>query len=333
MKKSIRIISLLLAVITTFTLVSCSKNAASRKRGDDAVVMTVGEHKVTKDLYDYFYNGFMTQYGANSESVESEDELSLLKEKSHEEALASLKKFFAVYTLCSEYGIDPKSETIASAAEIYEEEFIVNNCNGSSDTLHEMLKAQGITYEVFMMLMEHGVLENTLYDELIYQNVIDTEALAGDGENPDFKDNIARVKHVLVKFDATYKNIIYDTTPEKEAAYNTAMNVYTMAIGGTDFDTLVKEYGEDMTMFANKIGAYVFMGNQDKAYEEAAFALAEGEISQPVPTSEGYVVIRRLPLDTDYMKNNFSSLITSCTEGQFNILIEQTAEKFMITEQ
>lgn len=332
MKKGLKLISLLLAVFTVFSLAACSANSASRKRGDGDVVMEIGEYKVAKDLYGYFYNGFIAQYGADTENVESEEELSLLKEKSHEDALSSLQKFFAVHALCEEYGIDPESADVTSAVELAEEEFIVTNCGGSSKELNKALKEQGITYEVFMMLMEHGVLENKLYDELIYQKVIDTEAFAGDGEYPDFKDNVVRVKHVLVKFDASYKNIINETTPEKEEAFNTATNVYTMAVNGTDFDSLVKEYGEDMTMFANKIGTYVFKGNQETAYEEAAFALAEGEISQPVSTSEGYAVIMRLPLDAEYMKENFSSLITSCTEGQFNIIVEEAAEKLAVTE-
>ncbi len=332
MKKFTKLICIILALFAVLSLTACSKNAASRKRGDGTVVMTVGDYDVANDLYNYFYNGFMTQYGASSEETKTEDEMHLLEESSREDALSSLKKFFAVHTLCEKYGIDRESADVVSAVELAEEEFIVTNCEGSADALYESLSEQGITYEVFMMLMEHGVLENKLYDELIYQNVIDVEALVGTSEAPDFKDNIVRVKHVLIKYDATYKNIIYDTTPEIEAALDTATNVYTMAVNGTDFDSLVKEYGEDMTMFANKIGTYVFMGNQDKAYEEAAFALAEGEISMPVATSEGYVVIQRLPLDEDYIKTNFSSLVNSCTEGQFNILIEQTAEELTIAE-
>ncbi len=326
-----RIISLILSIlILTLPLVSC-RNPASRTKADAETVMTVGTYEVPRDLWNYFYNGYMNQYTGTEETVEESDK-ALLEEKAKSEAEASLKKFFAVYSLASEYGITSESKDVISAKELAEEEFIINNCSSSKDELYKTLKEEGMTYEVFLLLMEHGAIENALYDEMIYRNTIDAEALAGDGENPDFGDNIARVKHVLITYEPSYKNVISSEAPGVVNAEKTADTVYALATGGTDFDSLVSEYGKDVTMFANPDGYYVFKGNQDVNYEKAAFALDAGEISEPVKTSEGYVIIQRLEPDADYLKANFSSLITSCTEGQFNILVEQRAEMLEATE-
>ena len=323
-----RTISFILAVILlTLPLVSCG-NPASRTKEDAEVVMKVGEYNVTRDLYNYFYSGYNSQYVGESETVAKED-TAALEEKIKAETESSLKKFFAVYSLSAEYGISAENKDIVAAKELAEEEFIVNNCSGSEDELYALLKESGMTYEVFLMLMEHSALENALYDEMIYKNTIDAEALAGDGESPDFGENIARVKHVLVKYEPSYKNVISDSAEGVLSAKNTADKAYAEAAGGADFDDIITKYGEDVTMGGTE-GIYVFKGNQDLAYEKAAFALSEGEISEPVATAEGYVVIQRLPLDESYLKANFSTLITSCTEGQFNILVEQRAEMLEI---
>jgi len=118
----------------------------------------------------------------------------------------------------------------------------------------------------------------------------------------------------------------YSGAPDYPQVAAAALSEMHRQCGGAEFDDVIAKYGEDVTMGGNTDGAYVFKGNQDLSYEKAAFALDIGEISEPVATAEGYVVIKRLEPDTDYLKANFSSLITSCTEGQFNILVEERAE-------
>ncbi len=324
MKRTLKIILAILCLITCLSLLAGCKNPASRTKDDAKTVMTVDEYNVPRDLYNYFYNGYYSQYVGEKETVDEADKAAL-DERIKKDTEDSLKKFFAIYSLSAEYGISTENKDVVAAKKLAEEEFIVNNCSGSKDDLYAMLKESSMTYEVFLMLMEHSALENALYDEMIYRNTIDAEALAGDGENPDFGENIARVKHVLIKYEPSYKNLISDSAEGVTAAKATAEKVYSLAKDGTDFDTLVSDYGEDVTMFANTDGYYVFKGNQDVAYEEAAFALEYGEISAPVATAEGYVVILRLAPDSDYLSANFSSLITSCTEGRFNILVEERA--------
>jgi parvulin-like peptidyl-prolyl isomerase len=47
----------------------------------------------------------------------------------------------------------------------------------------------------------------------------------------------------------------------------------------------------------------------DKAYEDASFDLAMGEVSQPVVCSGGNFVIMRLYPDEEYIKENVESLL------------------------
>ena len=69
-----------------------------------------------------------------------------------------------------------------------------------------------------------------------------------------------------------------------------------LAENPSKFDQLILEYSEDPSVSSNK-GKYesVNKGDMVKPFENAAFALQEGEISSPVKTSYGYHIIR---LDT-----------------------------------
>ncbi len=93
-----------------------------------------------------------------------------------------------------------------------------------------------------------------------------------------YKANYALAKHVLV---------------EDEAVAN---EVYEKAVGGADFDALVKEYGMDPGMTENPEGYVFTKGEMVEEFEKAAFEAAEGEITKPVKTTYGYHIIKRLPL-------------------------------------
>lgn len=130
-------------------------------------------------------------------------------------------------------------------------------------------------------------LRTMLRKELLKQKVF--EALTADVET---EAEQIWVRHILV-----------DTEEEAKAAYD-------LLIGGKNFADLAAEISKDPGS-KNNGGEYYYFprGTMVEPFEEAAFNLKIGEISQPVKTEHGYHIIQLLgkdvlPLSSDQLQNN-----------------------------
>ncbi|MCK9269026.1 MAG: peptidylprolyl isomerase [Bacteroidales bacterium] len=108
-----------------------------------------------------------------------------------------------------------------------------------------------------------------------------------------------RVSHILVRVDK------YATPEDTLAAYNKIMEIRSRIVGGEDFNEVVAEVSEDPS--ARDMPAQGYQpprqGNRGDIgyftvfdmvlpFEEAAFSMKEGEVSQPVRTEFGYHLLK-----------------------------------------
>ena len=115
-----------------------------------------------------------------------------------------------------------------------------------------------------------------------------------------------RVKHVLVKLPQDeideYNTMVAEGKEEEAEKYLNeklkaiepkAEEVLEKARSGEVFEELIRDYGEDPGMENNDLGYVVRQDNSFvPEFEEAAFKLEEGEISDLVTTSFGYHIIK-----------------------------------------
>lgn len=146
--------------------------------------------------------------------------------------------------------------------------------------------------------------------------------------NPEISDDEARimtVKDILIKTYETdaYGNRVYFEAAQKTDAYNRCADILSRARTGEDFDALVLAYNEDIQ------SEYSFgKGTMPQNYEDAAFALSNGEISDIVETEFGYHII--LCVSTFNQKDtdaNKLTIVKKRKEEAFN----QVYDEFLVT--
>jgi parvulin-like peptidyl-prolyl isomerase len=133
--------------------------------------------------------------------------------------------------------------------------------------------------------------------------VIIFEQMSGRHSQVEEKGEQVHVRHILVKTEVE------------------ARQMFQRVQQGQDFEALAKQFSLDFGS-ASKGGdlAWIFRGQTDAAFENAAFALAPNQVSGPVKTDKGYHLIqslgkevRPLPLDLIQQRKSeaFSNYIKS----------------------
>jgi peptidyl-prolyl cis-trans isomerase C len=157
------------------------------------------------------------------------------------------------------------------------------------DGFKQMLQMQGITFEQFMQQIDKGVRYEKLMDKQVGQiDINDAEALAFYEENKDDFNTPEQVQasHILIKVAPTA------TPEEKAAAKEKIEKILKQVKEGGDFAALARENsdcpskakGGDLGLFEK--------GQMVKEFEDAAFGLQPGKVSDVVETQFGYHIIK-----------------------------------------
>ena len=105
---------------------------------------------------------------------------------------------------------------------------------------------------------------------------------------------LAHTRHVLIRF-AGARNAPPELTRTRDEARAAIDVVRAELLGGADFADLARERSEDGSAERGGDVGTLGRGRMAEAYELAAFALAENELSVVVETEFGFHVIQRLP--------------------------------------
>ena len=105
------------------------------------------------------------------------------------------------------------------------------------------------------------------------------------------------VQHILKSVPAN--------APESESlkAKATLDSLFTLILKGSTFDDICRRYSDDTKYknFGGYLPAFAIGSREEVAFEQAAFALKEGEVSKPVRTTSGWHLIKllkKIPLES-----------------------------------
>lgn len=307
-KRICRVAALLLAALMLLSLCGCSpaRKVRASSRADKVVAMA-GELEIT---YDTLYYITMTRI-KELKRVYGDDVLN------DPAAQAELKTFVteqlfgkaeALLLLAQEYGVSITSGEIGEKVQADMENILANETTFNNDrkAYIDSLNAEYLTdryIRTYLAVEEY--LPAALVEAMLRKGDIDDsdEAAKSLINGEDF----LRTVHVFIdKTDGIY-------TPEEDlkhaqkirdkiAAQPDAAGRYKemrLAIGG--------QYNKDMGDSTGN-GYYFARGEMQSEYEDAAFALAEYDVSPVIETVEGYYIIMRMPKDAAYIEENFQYL-------------------------
>lgn len=156
-------------------------------------------------------------------------------------------------------------------------------------------------------VLSDNLIARTYMDTLLEQYPISDESIA------DFYSQAyVRAKHILIltQDEQTGKPL---SKNEQANAKKQIEDILKRLKKGEDFDALMNEYCQDPGVLQNPDGYVFTVGEMVPEFEESAFNLKEGEISDIVETSYGYHILKKEPLPeiSEYIKMIIENSIVS----------------------
>jgi parvulin-like peptidyl-prolyl isomerase len=292
-----KIISLFLAASLSLSCLSGCGSKSEKQEDSSAKLLVdgkevsipylakVGDDEIPYDEFRYYFLNYKSQVEENDPDIWETDENAQknMIHSAYQQTMAN----YVIRTSAKEYGVE-LSETESAAVDSSIQESI-NNA-GSEEDFNKILESQSLTPELYRKVLETQLLSSKLLNYLCEN---DFKTQYGDSVISEIKSNFIRASHILVEED------------QEELAEELTQR----ARNGEDFNYLVEQYGKDEGMKNNTNGYYFTEGEMVTEFYEAAKALKEGEVSDPVKSEYGYHVIKRLPLEDSYIQENLTELM------------------------
>ena len=313
------------AMLLSVTACGDDKKVLESTKEDKTVVMTVAGHDVPLELYRYVALNYKRTYeiGKSPDIWLGESGAALIEEL-NEDVEDSIVTLYATLAMCEEYGISADDAYITDALDLTMDA-VYEEYEYDYKTYADAIAQYNMNDSVYRFIMRNELLAEELLNALIAAGKITADA---DSLQAVFdSDEFIRVKQLLVSNEYLTTNEYGGSDEELHAR---AEELLGMVKNGGDFDELVQKHGQDLFMFNNDNGYYFARGHLDKAFEDAAFALDIGEVSEIVKTSAGYSIIKRYEKDPAYIKENFETLGNEYIDGCYNLEVEAYAETLTV---
>ena len=305
-----------LGVFAAVRAVRAKRDAAYRESYGQTALYA-GSYTVTYDLYRYFYLNYKAELKGDYKNDAGETETDALDRAVRARVAEAICGLYGMISLAADYGITPTDGDIRASAIEYID--AVRGYYGASAYAAE-LENNCMTEQVFDFLVRADGTEDKLFAAMTAADSAiesDDAAILAILQGDDF----VRVKQIFIE---------NDPGEDAEANRKIAEEVLDAYRGGVDFATLIGRYSEDVSMPAD--GYYFTRGEMTDDFEAAAFALADGEISGIVESSDGFHILLRLPKDESYITAHFDELKSQYQNARFYAMIDERAARLHVTE-
>lgn len=205
---------------------------------------------------------------------------------------------FILFSQSFSQSFEPNVLAVVDTQEIYSEDFL--------SRYTDYLFSTGINDN---LIIRESILNNMINEMLLYHYDDNRNIFT----NPEYQKEIEWANNETVlaflKDSEIYANITASDDEVREAfrrsqtklavrhlyapTLESADNLYNLLKSGKDFNELARQVFTD-SILSNNGGylGYISWGQTDPSFENAAYSLKIGEISEPVKTAQGYSIIR-----------------------------------------
>lgn len=274
----------------------------------DAIVASLNGNGASADLvaywigYDVSYLNSYMQYYTGS-SINWDDTLSdgmSVADYVKASVLSSVKQHLVLENLANKYGVtltEGQESAMADSDQTYIDQY------GSEEAFEEEIAKLGMRRETYDRVARSNYLYQNLYElyntegSALYASDEDLAVYAAD-------QNYITADHILLstKDLTTGEALTDEQKAEKKALAEEIKQKLDACEGDIDeltalFQELADQYSEDPGRETYPTGYTFTTGSKVQEFEDAAYALSEGEVSEVVESSLGYHILLRLPLD------------------------------------
>ncbi|MBR5322654.1 MAG: peptidylprolyl isomerase [Clostridia bacterium] len=316
MKKTLKLVSLLLVGVMVFTFFTGCSN---RKKGDPPVwtddktnIMVLGGYNVKSDFYKYLFLNTKTFFDDGDEGYWQKEGNGVSQITDY--VLNSLKETYGMFALADEYEI-----TLTKEDKEYVSAYIEESKQGMTNEEYiASLEKSFLTEDVYRFVLEVQQLEYLVYEHLMSESsgIINVDDATLEKA---LDEEFVRATHIL---------FTYENEEERKAQLEKANQILEKLKNGEDFETLKEEYSADTDLKGNKDGYYFTHGEFKNEFEYTAFDLEVGEISEVITTDVGYHIVKRLPIEDDYVNEYFEELRTQYKTALYYKKVEEKYEQF-----
>ncbi|UCF57276.1 MAG: peptidylprolyl isomerase [Deltaproteobacteria bacterium] len=189
-----------------------------------------------------------------------------------------------LYQESQKKGIKVKEETVKGELERLKNRF------ASEEEFNNTLSKMNVTEELVKSQIERGLAIQEFIDKQFGQKITVPEKEVKafyDGHPDSFKQpEQVRASHILIKVDPQ------GDESQKTAARKKIQEIQGKLQKGEDFATQAREFSQGPSSANGGDLGYFRRGQMVKPFEDAAFALAPGEVSNIIETQFGYHIIK-----------------------------------------
>ena len=303
----------LAAILLTSVLSSCTSLESTKEEA--ATALRISGFDVPYEMLRYTAMNALADRRKSDfpDGISTEtDEGKELNREILDEAVDALCVTYGCFALARDRGIDPFGEAIGALADSTLKSKAA--AYSSDSEFKEALAASGMNRSVLRVLILYETVYAEVFEDMIKKGdvVTDKDELRSIFESDEFAS-------VKVLYFSTERHSIDECRALAE-------NAASALAAGADFDEYVNEHGEMLEMFKNTDGLYVCHGIWKEELENAAFALAIGEISPPIETEDGVRILMRCGKTEKYIDENFDSLRETYEEGVFGSAMENAVK-------